>query len=566
MLRGRTTFRARIWVAVVAGSIAALFSAPAALAHARLDSSTPSNDEVVRRAPKQVVVNFSEPVETAFGSVRVYDGAARRVDDRRTTRPAPDSVAVGLRSDLPRGTYTVAWRVVSADSHPVSGAFVFHVGKPGAGAGGVVSQVLDEQAGSRAVDRTFWLVRFLSLALILLSVGGAIALALVLPGVPIGVRRPLWIVLAVSAFVLALLSLAGIGLQGAQASGLGLDAAARPSLIGDVLDTRFGEAWLLRAVLAASVALVAGLAAWRLSRHDRALAWVAGALGVVIAATPAISGHARVDGRVAVASDWMHVLAGAAWAGGLTFLLLALWRARGDRWALGARAVPRFSTVAVVSIAALLTAGVVNGFLEVRSWSGLWETTYGQLLLVKVALVLPVLALGAFNNRFSVPRLRAGIASALERRRFLVSTGIELGLAVVIVGVTAALVAEPPAKAQLAAQAGPVSRDAFVHPYQINVVVDPARTGPNELHVYVLNHLTGQPAKVAEIRVSASLPAAGIGPLRLQAVPAGPGHAVVPRVTFPLAGAWTLRLDIRRGEFDQKSTQVIFPIRKDSQT
>ena len=77
--------------------------------------------------------------------------------------------------------------------------------------------------------------------------------------------------LAVSAFVLALLSLAGIGLQGAQASGLGLDAASRPSLIGDVLDTRFGEAWLLRAVLAASIAIVAGLAAWRLSRRAIAL-------------------------------------------------------------------------------------------------------------------------------------------------------------------------------------------------------------------------------------------------------------------------------------------------------
>ena len=155
MLRGRTTFRARIWVAVVAGSIAALFSAPAALAHARLDSSTPSNDEVLRRAPAQVVLHFSEPVETAFGSVRVYDGAARRVDDGRTTRPAAARGRGRLRSGLPRGTYTVAWRVVSADSHPVSGAFVFHVGKPGAGAAGVASQVLDEQAGSRAVDRSF---------------------------------------------------------------------------------------------------------------------------------------------------------------------------------------------------------------------------------------------------------------------------------------------------------------------------------------------------------------------------------------------------------------------------
>jgi copper transport protein len=147
-----------------------------------------------------------------------------------------------------------------------------------------------------------------------------------------------------------------------------------------------------------------------------------------------------------------------------------------------------------------------------------------------------------------------------------VSVAVELALAVVIVGITAALVAEPPARAQLVGETGPVSRHVFVHPYQVDVVVDPGRTGSNELRVHVLNHLTGQPAKVAEIRVDASLPAAGIGPLRLQTVPAGPGHAVVPRATFPLAGRWTLRLAIRRGEFDQSSSQVIVPIRKDSDT
>jgi hypothetical protein len=95
-------------------------------------------------------------------------------------------------------------------------------------------------------------------------------------------------------------------------------------------------------------------------------------------------------------------------------------------------------------------------------------------LLVKVALVLPVLALGAFNNRVSVPRLRAKIASALERRRFLVSVAVELALAVVIVGVTAALVAEPPAKAQLSAETGSVSRDLLVHPYQADAKPAPA--------------------------------------------------------------------------------------------
>jgi copper transport protein len=555
---------ARLSGVIAATVVAALTAAPSAFAHATLVSSSPENDEVVRSAPRQVVLRFDEPVETAFGSVRVYDGAAHRVDSGGTTRPQPREVAVGVRPGLrlPRGTYTVAWRVLSADSHPVSGAFVFHVGKPGAGAAGVASQVLE--SGSPTVDRTFDVVRFLNFAFILLCVGGAIALALVVRQEGARVRRPLWALLAGAAVLLAVASLIGIALEGAKASGLGLDAAFRLSLIRDVLETQFGQVWLVRSGLALAVAGLAALALWRPTRSEHALALAACGLGVAISITPALSGHARVAGGLAIASDWVHVLAASAWIGGLAFLLASLWRAAGERWPLAGRAVPRFSALAVVAVAALLVAGVVNGVLEVRSWSALWETTYGRLLLVKVALVLPVLALGVFNNRFSVPQLRAGIESALDRRRFLQSTAAELALVVVIVGVTAVLVAEPPAKAQLAAERGPVSRGAFVHPYQVTVTVDPARTGPNEIHVSLLNHLTGQPAKVDEVRVSASLPAAGIGPLRLRAAPAGPGNVAIRTATFPLAGLWILRLDIRRGDFDQRSTTVTIPIRRDT--
>jgi copper transport protein len=544
--------------------LAALTDAGTAFAHATLVSSTPSSDEVLRRAPTDVVLHFNEPVETAFGSVRVYDGAARRVDDGGTTRPQPREVAVRVRSGLPRGTYTVAWRVVSADSHPVSGAFVFHVGKPGAGAAGVARQVLDEQAGSRAVDRGYDVVRFLTFAFILLCVGGAGALAIVFGSEDGQVRRPLWGALLGAGLLLAIVTLAGIGIQGAQASGLGLDAAFHRPLIGDVLETRFGHVSVARAGLALTIAVVAGLAFLRPWRRDQPLAVFVCGLGVLVAATPALSGHARVEGGIALVSDWVHVLAASAWIGGLAFVLLALWRASGERWPLASRTVPRFSTLAVVSVAALLVAGVVNGYLEVRSWSALWETTYGQLLLVKVALVLPVLALGAFNNRFSVPRLRAGIASAIDRRRFLRATAAELALVVCIVGVTAVLVAEPPAKAQVAAEAGPVSQEAIVGPFHLELVVDPARTGTNQIHLYLLDHSTGQPAQVDEIRVAASLPAAGIGPIRLQATPAGPGHAVVTAATFPLVGDWRLRVDVRKGEFDQWSTTVTIPIRRDT--
>ena len=134
---------------------------------------------------------------------------------------------------------------------------------------------------------------------------------------------------------------------------------------------------------------------------------------------------------------------------------------------------------------------------------------------------------------------------------------------VAVVGVTAVLVAEPPAKAQSVAAAGIVSRDGQVGPYRYTLTVDPAGTGPNEIHVYLLDS-TGALAPVDEIAVSATLPAVDVGPLRFEATPAGPGHGIVTAAELPLAGDWRMQLDVRKGEFDQWSTTIDIPIRKDS--
>ena len=554
----------RMRLVVLAATLLVLVVAPPAFAHANLSATTPANDAVLDVSPARVTLRFDEPVESAFGSVRVFDGAAKRVDDGPTLRPAPNEVAVAIGHTLPRGTYTVAWRVVSADSHPVHGAFVFHVGKPGADAGGVAEEVLGGGSGSTAVSRSFTVTRFLSLVLILLVAGGASALALWVPATddvrPARGRQ--WLTLAAAAGALVPVTLLAIGLQGASAAGLGFDAVLRWSLASEVLDTRFGKTAVARLVLAMAVAVLALVAWCRRGRAEQLLALVACSLGALLAATPALAGHAQVQGSLAVLSDAVHVEAAALWAGGLAFLLLLLLWARGRRWEVASVAVPGFSGVAVVAVAALLVAGVVNGLFEVASWSGLWQTTYGRLLLVKVALVLPLLALGVFNNRVSVPRLRAGVASGVDRRRFLRSTGTELALLAVIVGVTAVLVAEPPAKAR-AATTGPVSVDTRVGPFDLNLVVDPAAAGRNEIHLYLLDR-QGQPATVTEAHILASLPSASIGPLHLYAIPAGPGHYVVTGASFPIAGAWALRVEVRRGEFDQWSTTVPISIRKEA--
>ena len=126
------------------------------------------------------------------------------------------------------------------------------------------------------------------------------------------------------------------------------------------------------------------------------------ALAIAALATPVAVSHASVSGRLATLADSAHIAAARTWIGGLAFLTAALLLAGTARWTLATTAVPRFSRIAVVAVAVVIAGGIVNAYLQVRSWSALWETTYGRLLLAKIALLLPLLGLGALNNRYAV--------------------------------------------------------------------------------------------------------------------------------------------------------------------
>ncbi len=464
----------------------------------------------------------------------------------------PDQVRIRLPR-LGTGTYTVAWKAVSADTHPVHGAFVFSVGRA---TGGIVDEVLAEQATAPGVGVGFGVVRFAGLAGVLLALGSA---ALLLGASP-EARRPLWLLVAAGSGLVVLASALGLVFQGAVAGGYGLLEAARPGVLSEVVATRFGAWWVTRAALAA-VLLTLALVARR--RLDRWLARVAGGLGLGLAVTVTAASHARAAGTFAPVADLAHMLAASVWGGGLAAVAFTLFRTPAEgRWPVAARLVPAFSRAAVPAVAVLIAAGTVRAVEEIGAWRGLWETTYGRLVLVKIALLLPLLALGAVNNRVAVPRLRQGIAEPRERRRFLRAVVAELGLVVAIVAVTAALVAEPPAKTTLD-PSGPVTAQLALGPYELDLVVDPARTGPNEVHLYLLD-ANGRQAQVDEARLDASLPARSIGPLDLTVFPSGPGHFVVPRADFPLPGSWRLRITVRRGEFDQWEGSLLVPIRKDT--
>ena len=162
-----------------------------------------------------------------------------------------------------------------------------------------------------------------------------------------------------------------------------------------------------------------------------------------------------------------------------------------------------------------------------------------------------------------IPKLRElaaaaaapGAAGLLLRR----TLRAEVALVIVVLGVTAALVSYPP-PASLAG--GPYSASARLGPLRLEATLDPARVGPNELHLYVLKAADGTPSSATkELTVTLALPGKGIGPLPARAREAGPGHYVVDTVALVPAGDWRLHVTSRVSEFDQYETTLKVPVR-----
>jgi copper transport protein len=526
-----------------------------------LIATEPENDAVVEESPDRVLLRYDEPVESALGSVRVFDGEGNRVDAEEILRPSPREVAVGIEGELEDGTYTVAWRVISADSDPISGAFVFHVGAPGAQPSGIAAQVLEDTP--LLVSVFFTGGRFFEFTLLLLCAGGLAALVVALGSAEPWLRARLYGVVAVLGGLLTVVALLGIFFQGAAAGGHGLGEAFSWEVFSSVAETRYGEVALIRAALGVTVALTALALRSGAGRREGVVLGLALVLVAGLVVTPSFAGHASVAGALALFADVAHIQAAAAWTGGLAFVVLALALAGRDRWPLAARSVPRFSTMAVVSVVVLILAGALNGYFQVRTWRGLWETTYGLLLLAKIALVLPLLALGAYNNRFAVPRLRKQIASVAEQRRFLQAAGVELAIMVAVVAVTAVLVNAPPARTEVVMH-GPAQETIELGDLRAHVSVEPAMAGKNEIHLMFEGH-AGEMPELEEVNVSATLASENIGPLRYTARQAEHGaEFVVRNANFPIAGDWQLRIEARRGEFELLTETLSISIREES--
>ncbi|MFX4291885.1 copper resistance protein CopC [Streptomyces bohaiensis] len=405
---------AALLLAVTALAAVLLAAAPAA-AHASLLGSDPEDGTVLDAAPGEVVLHFSEDVATSADSVRVLDPEGNRVDTGPPERRpgavgGGTSYAVPLGPEIADGTYTVAWQVVSTDSHPVAGAFTFSVGAPSETS--VV--VADGPAEDPAVALLYDSGRYAAYAGYLLVVGAAAFLLLCRPP---AARRPLVRRVATLGWALAAgATVALLLLRQPYITGGGIGEVVRLAGITEVVATRTGVALLARLAV---LALVAGFL-FRLLRDpdpedgcprdggaEGTTPGARGALGTGavlaagLAATWSLAEHAASGPQthIAVPADMLHMAAAAVWLGGLVTLLLLLHR--GGTPAVSGAVVRRFSTAATVSVVLVAVTGVYQSWRQVGDWGQLASTGYGQLLGVKVALVALLLGVGWTSRRWT---------------------------------------------------------------------------------------------------------------------------------------------------------------------
>jgi copper transport protein len=550
-------------VLLAAWCLLVVLPAAPAWAHAALLESDPADGALLTEAPATVELRYSEPVGTSLGAVRVLAPDGSRVDTGRVSlRDDGHTVVAPLQPEMAHGTYTLLWRVVSQDSHPVTGASTFSIGH----ATGTAAAADPAQAGegSAAGDLLTASRLVLFTGLVLLVGGGTFLLLLWPAGLSDRIAgRLLW-----TGWALALTgSAAGLLLQGPYAAGLPLASAVDGALVAEVVQTRFGVASAVRLLLlAAMVPLLLGLARW--GRGLLAAGWAVLSAGVLLS-TSAV-GHAAAGDLVGLAlpADSIHLAAMAAWLGGLVLLGLVVLRRSTDELA---SVLPGWSRYAATAVGVLVVTGTFASWREVRELSALTSTSYGRLLLVKALLVGLMLLLGAVGRswvrrHYLLPVVHAATdvaspvrtpPSPLAVQRLRRSVLMEAGTAAVVLSVTAFLVETTPARSAYAPVFSEVA--AVDGPLRVQVDVEPARTGLNDIHVYYTAE-GGKAVDVPEVNVRWTRDGTDdVIPVELERDTLG--HYERLRVALPSAGTWQLAVTTRTTDIDSTTTRFTVRVR-----
>jgi copper transport protein len=509
--------RGRTAVAVTAGALALAVPATAS-AHAYLVRTVPAASVTLNTSPPVVALTFDEAVEPRFAVISVtdVDAHAEAAAPLRRSAADPNTLVMPLKR-LAQGWYLVYWRAISVDGHPVQGAFTFAVGpNPGP-----APQFRVPHLTQTATSTPLLLARFAVFLTVMISVGLFVLRMLIARPLVRRVDGTTLRALEVAFVVAAVLSIAAVPVYLEESTAI--DSLRSFFAFGDVLPlwrtTAFNRGYFDMWICLMLFCVAGWVAIWvdRPERPRRTVASILALAGALAAAAavlsfPGAAGHAAQTSprALSVLLDWAHLASGSLWLGGLVGLLVLWWSLPAARRVAGlAVCVPRFSNVAFVSVLVLVATGTGAAIFHLPVLSALWQTSYGKVILIKVAILAATMPLAAVNLLRNKPGLaepaRAEGAARLLRR-LVRSEALLVAGAVFAAALLSSLAPPPPAFAQQSsaiARVGPGRVAATVKRlgYTLEVLVDPNRAAaPNAFALKVTRN--GQPVRHADITLA----------------------------------------------------------------
>ncbi len=518
------TTRRRI-VLLLAMAAGALALPAAAWAHAALLRTVPLPSAVLNSPPSVVLLTYSEAVEPRFARVSVTNAAGKQEAAAPPRRSAsnPDTLVVPLHH-LDRGWYLVYWRAISVDGHPVRGVFTFAVGpNPGP-----LPQFPVPSTSETAATPSLITARGIAFVFVMAAIGLFILRMSIARPVVRRVSETRLRAVSIAFGVAAAVALVAIPVYVVMSTA---QFALRSSFdLGNVLplvrDSAFGRGYLDLELTFGLFVIAAALAFWvdQPTRPRRSIAELLSVAGAYLAAAatlliPGLAGHAaQTPPRGAsLLADWAHLAAGSLWVGGLIGLLVLWWSLPVARRVAGLIVcVPRFSNAAFVSVLVLIGSGVGATVIHMPTLASLWQTSYGQTILVKIGLLATAMMLAAVNLLRTKPRLAAsrerpelGPGAAALLRRLVAGEALLVVSAIVAAAVLSSL--PPPAKALASAGSavahvgpGPVTEVVNKNGYRFQIQVTPNRAASvNTFSVRITQG--GQPVRHATVLTGFSM-------------------------------------------------------------
>ena len=548
-----------------------LIGFPLAYGHPILLDSEPAQGQNAAVGTTQIVTHYSEAVEIDFSELKIFDSDGNQVDKRDTAYYNAESSLVITTQPLEDGVYTIASKVLSkVDGHLVHAAIIFGVGDVQ-----IDASLLESQEQSETTFIPESIARFPGLVGQTVVLGGVIASIVIWSTGQTRFKEQ--IALIESSFKAKFSKVIGFGVIAVFASNFIMLAVQTWRLEAspfDVIETTFGSTWLTRMIL---TIILIGIWFWIERKNQISfktqLPMLVFALALI--ATTTMMGHgASTEMAPPIILDYVHNLLSSIWIGGVIFLgfviLPSITKLDANvRDKITISLIPRFSGMIIISLGILIITGPMLLWFLDSNVSSLTESTYGKLIMLKIAIASAMIAFGGFYQIRFTQQAKKDLKSTAIFKKLKKPLRFEAGLGIALLAVVALLVNSslPAGEVQsVSAEQGISGYEAslFSENARFDVTVLPVGIGPNQINVIVLG-LDDQPlADISTVKIKVSNPLRSIAPIEAEVTENEiTGQDVFTKYsaepTFSFAGVWQIELEAQRTENANES--VLFDVR-----